>query len=154
MKNKLRLTFVLLFAIVHVHLNMFTIENFLNPSFWIAFLLESSPFGGEAWKVLSNIFILGVQCIVTSIVALFFLNWRNAKRWLLSYVICAFVFFLLWNIIDIHDNNCFNQAYDCIYGYGGAFKYCLIYSSLQVIYIASYTLIRQLNKKVTQEARS
>lgn len=72
MKNKLRLTFVLLFAIVHVHLNMFTIENFLNPSFWIAFLLESPPFGGEAWKVLSNIFILGVQCIVTSIVALFF----------------------------------------------------------------------------------
>ena len=38
-------------------------------------------------------------------------------------------------------DNAWNQVYDRIYGYGGAFEYCFITPILQIIYITIYMLI-------------
>ena len=54
-------------SIIHVHLNMFTVENPVNPSFWIAFIFECNPFGGGNWRILAELLMMGIQCIVTSI---------------------------------------------------------------------------------------
>lgn len=145
MKTKLILFIVLLLSIVHVHMNMFITENFANPSFWVALILESPPFGGSGCRMLSNILIMGIQCVVTSLVASEILKWRNIKRWLFSYFICIIAFVLLWFFLDIHNNVTIVQAYDRIYGYGGAFKYCLTYSIIQILYILLYTIISQSN---------
>ena len=42
-------------SIMHVHLNMFTVENPVNPSFWIAFIFECNPFGGGNWRILAEL---------------------------------------------------------------------------------------------------
>ena len=38
-------------------------------------------------------------------------------------------------------DNAWNQVYDRIYEYGGAFKYCFIFSILQIMYITIYMLV-------------
>lgn len=146
MKRKLILFIVLIISIMHVHLNMFMTENFANPSFWVAFILESPPFGGMLWRVFSNILIMGIQCAVTSFIAFMFLRWTNVRRWLYLYCICIIAFILMWFLGDIPNNVSIDQSYEQIYGYGGAFKYCLTYSITQIIYIMSYALIDQSKK--------
>ena len=35
MKNGIIIVLVMVASIIHVHLNMYTVGNFINPSFWV-----------------------------------------------------------------------------------------------------------------------
>ena len=41
--KSIKILLLILVAVVHVHLSMFTVENPLNPSFWVLLFLESPP---------------------------------------------------------------------------------------------------------------
>jgi len=51
MKKVMTVLSLIAISIIHVHLNMFTVENPVNPSFWIAFIFECNPFGGGNWRI-------------------------------------------------------------------------------------------------------
>ena len=144
MKKKIMVLLLIIVAVIHVHLNMFTVENFANPSFWIAFIMELNPFGGGKWRILAEILMMGIQCFVTFIFAIFMLRWKKVMVWLLSYLTCVVVYLmyamtLRHQIVPI--DNVLNQVYYRIYDYGGAFESCLIFSIIQIIYITIYMLI-------------
>ena len=139
---------LIIVAVLHVHLNMFTVENPANPSFWIGFSMELNPFGGGKWRILARILMMGVQCFVTSIFAIFLLRWKKNKVWLLSYLICIVLYLMTLQVHIVPVDNAWNQVYDRIYEvydriyeYGGAFKYCFIFSILQIMYITIYMLV-------------
>ena len=71
MKKVMTVLSLIAISIIHVHLNMFTVENPVNPSFWIAFIFECNPFGGGNWRILAELLMMGIQCIVTSIFAIY-----------------------------------------------------------------------------------
>ena len=129
-------------SIVHVHLNMFTVENPVNPSFWIAFIFECNPFGGGNWRILAELLMMGIQCIVTSIFAIYILKWDNIRKWFLSFIICAVTYIFLRQFLDVLSNHIMIQFYDNIYGYGGASECCIVFSILQIVYILVYVLLR------------
>ncbi len=138
MKKVILLLFFILIVVLHVHLNMFTVENPLNPSFWIVLIMECPPFFGGGWRLVSDIMIMGVQSMVTFIFAKYILKWINVKMWLLSYIICVFLYLLIGQLVYIPEDNALYQCYDCIYGYGGAFRRCIVFSACQIIFIAVY----------------
>ena len=131
-------------SIIHVHLNMFTVENPVNPSFWIAFIFECNPFGGGNWRILAELLMMGIQCIVTSIFAIYILKWDNIRKWFLSFIICAVTYIFLRQFLDVLSNHIMIQFYDNIYGYGGASECCIVFSILQIVYILVYVLLRTL----------
>ena len=139
---------LIIVAVLHVHLNMFTVENPANPSFWIRLSMEMNPFGGGKWRILGDILMMGVQCFVTFIFAIFMLKWKKIKVWLLSYLICVVLYLITLQVHIVPTDNAWNQVYDRIYEvydriyeYGGAFKYCFIFSILQIMYITIYMLV-------------
>ena len=139
---------LIIVAVLHVHLNMFTVENPANPSFWIRLSMEMNPFGGGKWRILGDILMMGVQCFVTFILAIFLLRWKKNKVWLLSYLICIVLYLMTLQVHIVPVDNAWNQVYDRIYQvydriyeYGGAFKYCFIFSILQIMYITIYMLV-------------
>ena len=139
---------LIIVAVLHVHLNMFTVENPANPSFWIRLSMEMNPFGGGKWRILGDILMMGVQCFVTFILAIFLLRWKKNKVWLLSYLICIVLYLMTLQVHIVLVDNAWNQVYDRIYHvydriyeYGGAFKYCFIFSILQIMYITIYMLV-------------
>lgn len=143
MKKNIMVLLLIIVAVLHVHLNMFTVENPANPSYWIAFIVELNPFGGGKWRILANILMMGIQCFVTFIFAVFMLRWKNVKVWLSSYLICVIVYLFTIQILIVPTDNVLNQVYDRIYEYGGAFESCFIFSILQIVYITIYILTRR-----------
>lgn len=148
MKRISLILLVLFIVVVHIHLNMFTVENVANPSFWVALVLESPPFDGGGWRRLSDILILGILCIVTTFFAALILKWKKYKVWLLSYIICGLVYLLLRHFSDISKEYAISQIYDHIYGYGGAFERCFVYTITQIVYIVTYMLISKRRKNL------
>lgn len=134
---------LIIVAVLHVHLNMDTVENPVNPSFWIALSMEINPFGGGKWRILANILMMGVQCFVTFIFAIFMLRWKKVIVWLLSYLICVVLYLVTLQFQIVPTDNVLYQIYDRIYDYGGAFESCIIFSALQIIYITIYLLVER-----------
>ena len=141
MKKYIMVLLLIIVAVLHVHLNMFTVENPANPSFWIRLSMEMNPFGGGKWRILGDILMMGVQCFVTFIFAIFMLKWKKIIVWLLSYLICIVLYLMTLQVHIVPVDNAWNQVYDRIYEYGGAFKYCFIFSILQIMYITIYMLV-------------
>jgi len=144
MKKVMTVLSLIAISIIHVHLNMFTVENPVNPSFWIAFIFECNPFGGGNWRILAELLMMGIQCIVTSIFAIYILKWDNIRKWFLSFIICAVTYIFLRQFLDVLSNHIMIQFYDNIYGYGGASECCIVFSILQIVYILVYVLLRTL----------
>ena len=142
MKKVMTVLSLIAISIIHVHLNMFTVENPVNPSFWIAFIFECNPFGGGNWRILAELLMMGIQCIVTSIFAIYILKWDNIRKWFLSFIICAVTYIFLRQFLDVLSNHIMIQFYDNIYGYGGASECCIVFSILQIVYILVYVLLR------------
>lgn len=69
MKKVMTVLSLIAISIMHVHLNMFTVENPVNPSFWIAFIFECNPFGGGNWRILAELLMRdhGVGSIIYNI---------------------------------------------------------------------------------------
>lgn len=147
MRNITKILLLTIVAVTHVHLNMFTVENGLNPSFWISFVFISPPFD-KTWSIFSNIIIIGVHCIVTSLLAKYLLKWSQARMWLLSYIICVFVYLIIYQFMEIPSEIALDHVYDNIYGYGGAFNRCFTFSIVQIIFIIVYILITKNNRTI------
>ena len=141
MKNGIIIVLVMIASIIHVHLNMYTVGNFINPSFWVYLLFSTNPLANvEYGDYISNILILGIQCVITSIIALFALSWRKLSAWIVSFLICIVFFIVLKEIINVPYHNTIAQIYSNIYHYG-AFDRILVFSILQILYITIYMLI-------------
>lgn len=52
--------------------------------------------------------------MVTFIFAKYILKWINVKMWLLSYIICVFLYLLIGQLVYIPEDNALYQCYDCI----------------------------------------
>lgn len=148
MKKEMKILLLTIVAVVHVHLSMFTVENPVNPSFWFYFLFQCPPFFDKSWLILADILIIGVQCLVTSLFAKYILKWGKAKVWLISYFLCIIMYLVIWKFVDMPINHALDQAYDCIYGYGGAYEKCLTFSIIQIVYIIVYMLITNTTKRL------
>ncbi len=129
-------------AVIHVHLSMFTVENPLNPSFWIILSLSAGSNCEMLEKIILDILILGLHCIVTTFFAWLILKWAENKRWLLAYFICIIFYLILWKYIKFPFDITISRMYDSFYMYGGAFKRCVVFSILQIIYLVSYRIMR------------
>ena len=148
MKKYIMVLLLIIVAVLHVHLNMFTVENPANPSFWIRLSMEMNPFGGGKWRILGDILILRVKYFYKFIFSIFMVKWKKIKVWLLSYLICVVLYLMTLQVHIVPTDNAWNQVYDRIYEvydriyeYGGAFKYCFIFSILQIMYITIYMLV-------------
>lgn len=149
MKNVIKILLLTIVAVVHVHLSMFTVENPVNPSFWLGFLFQCPPFFDKNWLILANILIIGVHCLVTSLFAKYILKWGKAKVWLISYVLCVLLYLAIRQLVNIPDSNAINLFYDRVYGYGGALNKCITFSIIQIAYIVVYWLIANMTSRLT-----
>lgn len=140
MKKEIKILLLLVVTVIHVHLNMFTVENPANPSFWVYFVLISPPLNDRS-GIFSDSLVIGIQCIVTSIFAKYLLKWNKTRVWLLLYVFCIFLYLAIRKLVAIPFDNAINQIYDCVYGYGGALNSCITFSIIQIVYIIVYWLI-------------
>lgn len=148
MKKEIKILFLAIVAVMHVHLNMFTRENPWNPSFWVLLFLESPP--TLCFKnIMEDGLIIAIQCIVTSIFAKYLLKWNKKKVWLLSYTICVFLYLAIRHLVVIPFDNAINQIYNRIYGYGGALDGCITFSIIQIVYIIVYRLITCITSRLT-----
>ena len=148
MKKEIKILLLIFVAVIHVHLNMFTVENPANPSFWVYLVLVSPPISDKN-GILSDILVLGIQCIVTSIFAKYLLKWNKTRVWLLLYVLCVFLYLAIRQLVVIPFDNAINQVYDCVYGYGGALNSCITFSIIQIVYIIVYRFIESQRIKGT-----
>ena len=89
--KSIKILLLILVAVVHVHLNMFTVENPLNPSFWVLLFLESPPELCFNF-IIEDCLIIAIQCVVTTLFAIYLLKWRKTRAWLTSYLLCVLVF--------------------------------------------------------------
>ena len=89
---------------------------------------------------ISDIFVIEIQCIITSIIALLALKWRKLSVWIVSFLICIVIFIVLKEVINIPYYNTIAQIYSSIYHYG-AFDGILLFSIIQILYITIYMLI-------------
>jgi hypothetical protein len=141
MKNGIIIVLVMVASIIHVHLNMYTVGNFINPSFWVYLLFSINPLDKiEYADYISDIFVIEIQCIITSIIALLALKWRKLSVWIVSFLICIVIFIVLKEVINIPYYNTIAQIYSSIYHYG-AFDGILLFSIIQILYITIYMLI-------------
>ena len=69
MRKFFAIIIVAIISLIHVHLNMFTVENPLNPTFWIYLLYETSPVDGIAFDYISRFAIMGINSLVTAVIA-------------------------------------------------------------------------------------
>ena len=125
---------------------MFTIENPLNPSTIIGLGFSAGSMSGGFGKVVADIFIMCIHCIVTFFFASVLFKWKNKYIWLLSCIICIIVYLLFWKRMNIPDDYSLCQSYEFIYGYGGAFERCVKYSILQIVFTETYCLIASIQK--------
>ncbi len=146
MKEIFGVIIIALIAVLHVHLNMYTVENTLNPSFWVYLIFESPPLGGHVSQVFSDLVVLAIQCIVTSCFAILILKWNRKSIWLFSISICIIVYILFRDcVFPLAPGGDIQLFYSNIYNYD-AFDLILRYSIIQIIYILSYFCVIKLKK--------
>ena len=141
--KSIKILLLILVAVVHVHLNMFTVENPLNPSFWVLLFLESPPELCFNF-IIEDCLIIAIQCVVTTLFAIYLLKWKKTSAWLTSYLLCILVFLAIRQMVNIPFDNAINQVYDRIYEYGGALNRCITFSIIQIVYIIVYMLITSI----------
>ena len=150
MKKEIKILLLTIVAVVHVHLSMFTVENPVNPSFWFYFIFQCPPFFDKNWLFMADILIVGVQCLVTSLFAIYLLKWNKTRVWLISYVMCVFLYIAIRQLVDVPVYNAVYQVYDRVYGYGGALNKCITFSIIQIVYIIIYMLIANGTSRCTR----
>lgn len=144
--KSIKILLLILVAVVHVHLNMFTPENPWNPSFWVLLFLESPPKLCFNF-IIEDCLIIAIQCVVTTLFAIYLLKWRKTRAWLTSYLLCVLVFLAIRQMVNIPFDNAINQVYDRIYEYGGALNRCITFSIIQIVYIIVYMLITSMTSR-------
>lgn len=148
MKKEIKILLLAIVMVIHVHMNIL-VENPINPTFLFTLIFESPPFHNENWSLLSELLIIGIHCIVTSIFAKYLLKWNKTRVWLLSYTFCAILYLTIRNLVVVPFDNAINQVYDHIYGYGGALERCILFSISQIAYIIVYRLITNIFSRLT-----
>ena len=144
----IKIQLLTMIAIVHVHLSMFTPENPLNPSSWVILFFESPPLDRWGFSlILENSLIIAIQCVVTTLFAIYLLTWKKARVWLASCFLCVLLYFEIWKLVDIPFENAINQVYDRVYGYGRALERCITFSIIQIVYISIYMLITNMTSR-------
>ena len=148
MKRVIGILLIVLIAIIHVHLNMYTVENPLNPSFWVFLIFESPPFSGYFSQIVSELIVMGIQCAVTSCLALFIEKWNRLWIWIVSYIFCIPFYLLLWNSdFPIERENNLFYWYLERYHYE-ALSPIIKYSVIQVLYVILYNIVFRFSENV------
>ena len=139
MRKFFAIIIVAIISLIHVHLNMFTVENPLNPTFWIYLLYETSPVDGIAFDYISRFAIMGINSLVTAVIASKLLYWNKKGIWLFSLIIVSPV--LLYYPKTNDDRSFFSEIYSNYYHYD-ALPYVIRYSSTQILLILSYYIFK------------
>lgn len=136
---------VVVLALLHVCASAYTVNNALNPLLLLMIMTYT------LWSEFITYYIGGmvIQCVVTSFLAFFLLEWRNKKVWLISFLICLCVqiyfcdFFINYHsqIIDIPSVNEFVEKIGMIYYVNDV----IFFSVSQLLYLILYTLLSSLS---------
>jgi hypothetical protein len=126
---------------------MNTVANTLNPSFWVGFMLESPPFGGSLSITVSKFLIMGIQCVVTALFAIYIAKWNRKKIWVISYFICIPIFLLLryYEFPETIEDDTYKWYLDN-YHYC-AFPIIVRYSIIQIVYVILYVILSSIMEK-------
>ena len=146
MKQILVNVIIIFIAVLHVHLNMFTVENSLNPSTIIGLGFSTGSMGGEFGEMVEDILIMCIHCIVTFLFASVLFKWKEIGDWLLSLIICVVVYLIIWKHLSISADSALCHGYESIYGYGGAYERCIKYSILQIVFTETYYLMASVRR--------
>jgi len=136
---------ILLTAFVHVHLSMYTVENVINPSFWVFMVFESASCNCILGTV-SYIIVIGIQCFVTSLLAFYIAKWKKIYIWFVAYIICVPIYFLFKFCDFATISNGFSQWYLEKYHYN-AFPDILRLCIIQTIYITIYFFLKKRRRE-------
>lgn len=141
MKKTIYIIAIILLAIIHVHLNMNTVENPLNPSFWSFFFVEGFHLGLSLSHIVLEYLDMAIQCVVTSCFALLIAKWNRKWGWAVSYTLCIPIYMILRNYGFAFDKESeLYQWYLVNYRYP-ALPRIVRYSIIQIIYIFLYLVI-------------
>lgn len=141
MKQFFYIVLIITIAILHVHLNMNTVENPLNPSFWSFFFVEAFHLGMSLSNTVLDYVVMAIQCVVTSCFALLIAKWNKKWIWAVSYALCIPIYMMLRNYGFAFDNESeLYQWYLVNYRYP-ALPIIVRYSIIQILYIFLYIVI-------------
>lgn len=131
-------------VLFHVCASAYTVNNPLNP------LLILMMITYTAWSEFITYFVGGmiIQCVVTSFLSYFILEWRNYKVWLISFLICLCLQIYLTDfLINYHsqiiDLSCINEFDDKI-GMEYYINNVIFFSIIQLLYLILYQLLSSL----------
>ncbi len=152
----LRFPLAVLLSLLHVCMSAYTPSVASNP------LDLLMLFTCEAWSEFATYYIGGmvIQSIVTAIIALFVLNWKRIKIWLVCFAVCLLLqihfcdFFISYQS-QILDFQCIYELENRI----GMMHYVnnvIFFSIAQILFLASYLILLNLSiifkkKKKQQE---
>lgn len=147
MKNIKPFLLTIFLSLMHVHCSAYTVENVLNPLFWVILGGPQLTHGLYA----NQIEIAGgiiIQGWITYLIASTILNWKNRLAWTGSLIIGLTLGLVLWPIEDQIDIiveespslYVLNEIYEGIYLYGGSFDYVTFCCFIQLLMIGLYPL--------------
>jgi len=144
MNHLFKLFCILLTALLHVHLSMYTVENVINPCFWVFTIFESASCNCIWGQIASYIIVIGIQCFVTSLLSFYIAKWNKIHIWFVAYIICVPIYFLFKFCDFATLSNALSQWYLEKYHYN-AFPDILRLCIIQTIYITIYFFLSKRN---------
>ena len=141
-----RLFCILLTAFVHVHLSMYTVENVINPCFWVFTIFESASCNCIWGQIASYIIVIGIQCFVTSLLSFYIAKWNKIHIWFVAYIICVPIYFLFKFCDFATMSNALSQWYLEKYHYN-AFPDIIRLCIIQTIYISIYFFLKRRRRE-------
>ena len=150
MKRIIVFLFVLLLAVIHVHLSINTQDNGLNP-LTIFCMLNSSTL----WSSERNAMIFGgiiIQSLVTMCIACYFMKWKKYPIWIADIIICVFIGFMLKDtyFMIFKSMKGLNAFYQRLYDteLPDLCSNAFLFSTIQIILLTVYPLGQYLSNKI------
>jgi hypothetical protein len=150
MKRIIVFLFVLLLAVIHVHLSINTQDNGLNP-LTIFCMLNSSTL----WSSERNAMIFGgiiIQSLVTMCIACYFMKWKKYPIWIADIILCVFIGFMLKDtyFMIFKSMEGLNTFYQRLYDteLPDLCSNAFLFSTIQIILLTVYPLGQYLSNKI------
>ena len=146
MKRIIVFLFVLLLAVIHVHLSINTQDNGLNPLTIFCMLNSNSE---------NNALVFGgiiIQSLVTMCIACYFMKWKRYPIWIADIILCVFIGFMLKDtyFMTFKSMEGVNAFYQRLYDteLPDLCSNAFLFSTIQIILLTIYPLGQYLSNKI------
>ena len=147
--KSIKIVFVIIVAILHVHLSTMTANNGMNP---LTIIELGFSAGSHILKGGTPYYLYGIiiQSFITALLVDRILRWK--ERWI------GYISVVISLIIGLNNTTCFNtvcedfpslsNSYEYVYGYSNALNAVVYFSTIQLLFFCLFALIVFIKDKL------